>query len=294
MPSTTLPPAAAELAFGQSRLARSLAVALRVADRFAPRAAARLALHVFFTPLAKTRPRRVAAPWRRTWMRAGSRRIAVLRHAVDAAWPPRPPVLLVHGWAGDATQMLALGDALADAGFEPVLPDLPAHGRSAGWRCNMAEIVQTLRVVQQGCGPLAAIVAHSMGALASLHAMAEGLPADRLVAMAPSSPPAAVLDWFGDTFDLGSGMLSRLRERIESHESMRLDQFETAWFGARVSQPVLVVHDPQDRLAAFANGRALAAALPNATLQVLDGSSHRRMLCDPRTLAAVLTHLGAA
>ena len=104
----------------------------------APAAGTRLALRLFFTPLptkAIARRRPVPAPWRaQRFPFEGGHVVLWRRPDVEAADRGRPVVLLVHGWAGDAMQMRPLGDALAQAGFAPLLLDFPGHGRSDGWR----------------------------------------------------------------------------------------------------------------------------------------------------------------
>jgi pimeloyl-ACP methyl ester carboxylesterase len=294
MTTRSLPtPSAAGLAFGQSRLARAAAFALRAADRLAPALTARCAVQLFFTPLPTklSSRRRVPPPWRLDRLHTGREGFALL-HWQSAA-VDRPRVLLVHGWAGDALQMRPLGEALAGAGFEPVLMDLPAHGRSAGWRCTMPQIVRSLFEAESRFGPFDAIVAHSMGAVASLHAVAHGLRARRLVALAPSSPPASVLRWFGEAFGLRQALLSRMRTRIETHEAMALEQFEAPWLGLRVTAPVLLVHDRADRMAPVANAEALLRALPDAQLHATEGLSHRRILSDSAVVERALAHVVA-
>jgi pimeloyl-ACP methyl ester carboxylesterase len=41
-------------------------------------------------------------------------------------------VLLLHGWGGAATDMSSLADAVADAGYQAVVPNLPGHRVGAG------------------------------------------------------------------------------------------------------------------------------------------------------------------
>jgi pimeloyl-ACP methyl ester carboxylesterase len=290
--STAKPMESAALAFGQSRVARFLGSALRGVDRVAPHLAARLALHLFFAPIPSRlgARKRLAAHWQveRVSLLGGS--IAVLRLR-SARSGERPRVLLVHGWAGNALQMQAMGEAIAEAGFEPILFDLPAHGRSDGWRCTMPQIVESLFAIEVQVGSLAAVVAHSMGGVASLHAVARGLAAERLVVMAPSSTPASVLRWFGQVFSLSEGLILRMRERIVHHEGMALEEFEPGWLTSRLYKPVLIIHDRGDRMAPVSNGQALARALLNSRLQITEGLSHRRVLSDPQVIQAVVAHL---
>lgn len=294
MTSTSVQASSAALAFGHSRIARVGAAALRLGDRLVPELAARLAVDLFFTPLPTKLSTRKGVPptWQQERHANDQESFTLLRRVPSArAVPPRTPVLLVHGWAGEALQMLPLAKTLETAGFEPVLMDLPAHGRSDGWRCTMPQIVRSLFRAQAVLGSLHAVVAHSMGAVASLHAMAHGLPVPRLVALAPSAAPESVLQWFGDAFGLPKPMLRRMRQRIVAREGMLLEQFEPAWLGNRVAAPVMLIHDRGDRMASFANSEALARALPDSRLFATEGLSHRRVLADAAVLQLVMAHM---
>ncbi len=281
--------------YGGSRVARWLGGALRFTHRIAPDAGTRLALRVFFTPLPlKTSARRrpVPARWQaqRHPLEHGS---FVLWTRSDAATSSaaRRPVLLVHGWAGDAMQLRELGDALADAGHAPLLLDFPAHGRSDGWRSTLPQFVRTLFAVQARIGPLQAVIAHSLGALACTHAAAKGLAVERMVLIAPSAPPAKVIHWFAHGFGVGEVLAGRMRQWIEGVEGIPLEQFEPAWLGARTAQPTLIVHDRADKAAPHAAGAALARTLPKAQLLSTEGLGHRRVLADPSVIDAVKRHL---
>jgi pimeloyl-ACP methyl ester carboxylesterase len=298
MMASTAQPNPAAVFYGGGRVARWFSVALRAAHGIAPAVGTRLALRLFFTPLPlKTTARRrpVPAPWRaeRFPLEGGS---AVLWRRPDlegeATAGDRLLVLLVHGWGGDAMQMRTLGDAIAQAGFAPLLLDFPGHGRSDGWRSTLPQFVRTLFAVQARVGPLHAVVAHSLGALAVAHAAAKGLAVERLVLMSPSPPPAKVISWFAHGFGVGEVLARRMKQTIEGIEGMPLEQFEPAWLGARLSQPTLVVHDAADRAAPLAAGKGLAKALPNARLMVTDGLGHRRALNDVQVIEAVARHLG--
>ena len=283
--------------YGGNRLAPWIGGALRITHRLAPGAGTRLALRLFFTPLplkTNARKRPVPKPWRaQRHPLEDSSFVLWTRSDIDAGTDQRPKVLLAHGWAGDAMQMRALGDALAQAGFEPLLLDFPAHGRSDGWRSTLPQFVRTLFAVQARVGPLHALIAHSVGALAITHAAAKGLAVDRLVLIAPSAPPAKVIHWFAHGFGVGEVLAARMKHWIEGVEGIPLDQFEPAWLGPRAAQSALVVHDRTDRAAPLAAGEGLARALANARLIVTDGLGHRRVLTDPSVIDAVTQHLSA-
>jgi pimeloyl-ACP methyl ester carboxylesterase len=279
--------------YAGSRPAQWLGAALRLIDRVAPRWGTHSALRLFFTPLPWKLAMREAlpAPWQASvWPFEASSITAYRRADVPAG---RPRVLLVHGWAGSGAQLRALGEALAAAGFDPVLLDFPAHGRSGGWRTTLPQFTRAIFAVTARLGPWHAVVAHSLGALAALHSAARGLPVQRLALIAPSAPPALFLDWFAGSFGLSRSVSRRMREQIERREAVDLVEFEPEWLGARLMLPSLVVHDRQDRVAPFAVGERVVAALAGARLHATDGLGHRRVLADAGVAARVVGHLAA-
>ncbi|HET7793355.1 MAG TPA: alpha/beta fold hydrolase [Rhizobacter sp.] len=291
--SSPTPAANPANAFFAGGLARGLGLALRLSQRVAPAVATRVALRLFFTPLPlrlAARRRAVPAPWRvEHWPFEQGTLAVYRREGVDAA--TRPTVLLAHGWAGDAMQMLTLADAVAQAGLNPVLLDFPAHGRSPGWRATLPQFSRALWAASSRLGPLHAVVAHSLGAVAAAHATANGLPVQRLALLAPSPPPAQFLGWFGRSLGLGEGISQRMGTAIERVEGVPLGRFEPAWLGPRLALPTLVVRDEDDRISPPVVGQRLAQAIAAAQLVTTRGLGHRRMLADANVAAAVARHL---
>ena len=256
---------------------------LRATARFAPALAVRLALRLFFTPLPSklaARARALPAAWRRTALPFESGRISVWTLEDDAP-AARPRVLLLHGWAGHAQQMQRLAEALHQRGFAPVLLEPPGHGHSDGWRSTLPQFVRALFTLQARQGPWHAVIGHSMGAMAVVHAAAQQLGAERLVLVSPPPPPAAVVNGFAAAFGLGAALAAHMRERIERREGVPLTRFELPWLRTRVAQPTLVVHDRGDRVAPASWGQTLAASLPAGQWLPTEGLGHRRLLDDP-------------
>ena len=287
--ATSANPAAA---FYATPAARLVGATLRLAHRWSPRLATRLALQLFFTPLpGKQHARARAVP--EAW--------AATRHPFEGGelttWqrpdvaPGTRRVLLVHGWAGDAQQWRPLGDRLVAAGLDPVLLDLPAHGRSDGARSTLPQWVRALFAVSARLGPWHGIAGHSLGALASAHAVARGLPAERLALVATSPPPRQFLRWFAGILGPGEALAARMQDSIERREGVPMEQFEPAWLGQRLVQPTLLVHDLDDRTAAVSGAERMAGAIAGARLVTSNGLGHRRVLADARVLDQLVEHL---
>lgn len=286
---TTHNPAAA---FFASPAARGIAALLRGLQRVSPDLGTRVAMGLFFTPVPTkwlARSRAVPRPWVERQVPFEGGHISVWqRQDIE---PGRPKVLLTHGWAGDAQQMRPLADTLAHAGFEPVLLDLPAHGRSSGLRSNLYQWVRALFAVTARFGPWDGVVAHSLGTLALSHALARGLPARRAVLVALAPAPWQFLRWFAQAMGTNESLAARMRGRFEQREGVSLGHFEPAWLAERVEQPTLIVHDRGDVTAPILSSETLLAGLSDGKLHVTDGLGHRRLLNDPAVMRQVREHL---
>lgn len=288
-------PAAPSNYYGTSRLMRALRFGLRISQRVWPALAVRAARRLFCTPLPLKwlyRGQGPGAEWRReAWSFEGANVGIYHLAAQDSGAESAPVVLLVHGWGGHAGQMLPLAQAIAAAGLRPVLLELPAHGRSAGTASNLPQFARgidyvTARLAADGRA-LRAVVAHSMGANALAYAAARGLPAGRMVLLAPPASPREYTRYFARTFDLSERTRAAMQRLVEAREGILMPQFEPAFVGPRIALPTLIVHDRDDRVNRFADGEAYRDAIAGAQLVPTQGWGHRRILKEADVLREV-------
>ncbi|MGZ5271684.1 MAG: alpha/beta fold hydrolase [Ramlibacter sp.] len=270
------------------RLARS---ALAAAQRLWPTLAVRAAARLFGTPLPPRwlqRPVRWAAPWQSERWPFEDAALTIHLHAAPA---DAPLALLVHGWGGQARQLLPLADTLAQQGLRPVLLEMPAHGGTAGSTSNLPQFARAidyaLARLQQRGHRVELLAAHSLGASAAAQAASRGAAIGRLVLLAPPASPRAYTQSFARAFGLSEATRAAMQQVIEAREGVLMQQFEPGAVGARVRVPTLVVHDRGDRVNAFADGQAFAQAIRDARLLATDGLGHRKLLQDPVVLARV-------
>jgi pimeloyl-ACP methyl ester carboxylesterase len=275
-------------------------LAFRTLDRVAPALAVRWAVRIWATP---PHPRRVppspAPPGdRSTHTTPGGARIAV------ESWgePGRPVTYLLHGWGGWRQQLAGLVAPLVAAGHRVVTLDAPGHGeagpgRLGGRRTHLQEVAEALATVVKETGPADAIVGHSGGANATALAIQDGLPARRLVFLAPIADPVWYARMYADLLGLGERNRHRFLRRTERLIGRRLTDFDLP-ARARAAAPgelppLLVIHDRADREVPHTDGAAIAHAWPEARLHSTEGLGHRRIVADPDVIAATVSFLTA-
>jgi pimeloyl-ACP methyl ester carboxylesterase len=82
-----------------------------------------------------------------------------------------------------------------------------------------------------------------------------------------------------------------LRARFAAHFGRPATAISVAAAAPAVRIPVLVVHDEEDSVAPFAQGAALATAIPQATLWRTRGLGHSGALRDAATIERVVSFL---
>jgi pimeloyl-ACP methyl ester carboxylesterase len=251
----------------------------------------------FMTPLAAS-PRWATRPvWRARWGRQVAVPVAGRGMVVAEAWGEGPITYLLHGWGGHRGHLAAFVAPLVAAGQRVVALDALGHGESGsgrmgGRRSTLQEVAEALEAVVKVTGPAHAIIAHSGGGAATALAVHDGMPAGRLVFVAPFGNPMPYLQQFGRLLGLGrrsfAGLVRRC-ERLIGRTFADLDAPARAATAAPGSlPPLLVIHDRGDREVYHADGRAYADAWPGATLLTTEGLGHGRLLRDPAVVDAAV------
>ena len=210
-----------------------------------------------------------------------------------------PVVYLVHGWGGWRGQLGAFVRPFVEAGYRVVAVDAPGHGDAdAGFmgphRGTVTEMIEAFEEAVREFGEPAGVVAHSLGTTVAMAALRDGIPADRLVLVAPNPAFAELLDRFASVLWLGDRAKRHLRGALEDITGRPIDDFDVIPAGADGGMPeALVVHDLADKETPHAVGAAVVEAWPNATLLTTSGLGHYRVLADDAVVRAAVDHVTA-
>lgn len=196
-----------------------------------------------------------------------------------------PAVLALHGWEGSAGQFSALGETIAAAGGQLYALEGPGHGRSTAREAHPGLFADALLEAAGEIGPLIAVTGHSMGAGAALIALDAGLDAERAVLIAGPAGFRGMLQRIGRDLGLPGRARRAFLARMEARTGQSLAAFSAPHLLPRIEQPLLIVHDREDRVVPFREAEELVRHTRGAELLATRGLGHGRILQDPETVA---------
>lgn len=265
----------------------------RALSAVSPALAARAAERVWFTP-----PRPAVREEARAFLATGTRfELAVNgRPVVGWRWGSGPSVVLMHGWGGYGAQMQAFVAPLAEAGFQPVTFDAPAHGQSGpsrlgSRRSTLLDFADVLIALHRETRDIASVIAHSGGGTAAAWALraTPELRPKRLALIAPMGSVHRYQGVFQRMVGLSDTAMRRFYANTEQMFGFRWMDWEVPAMASGIqTPPLLVVHDRDDRETSHEDGASIAAAWPNATLHTTSGLGHHRILRDPDVVKEIV------
>jgi len=195
-----------------------------------------------------------------------------------------PVVVLVHGWGGRGTQLKGFIDPLLERGFSVVAFDAPGHGMTGGGESSLPHFLLGLNAMLDHLGPVHAIVGHSVGAAVTAMVMAQRPAIGRAVLIAPAASLADSSRRIAAALQWPDALRSAVQRHIERRFGVRWSEFEAG--RASGDQPLLVIHDRQDREVPFGEGHRYLNTWPRARLLETNGLGHRRVLDDSMVIQA--------
>lgn len=203
------------------------------------------------------------------------------------------PVLLVHGWESRGSRLSALAVALLERGYSPITFDAPGHGESSGKTTTVLEYREVIFQLHAEYGDFEAVVAHSLGAVASFLALRQGVRAGRVSVIGGVVDFDYVVEAFCFKLGLREQVRAELRSRIEHElfpqEADIWSRFSVVHEPERVPVPILVVQDEDDDMVRPEQALRITGAYGDqARLVTTRRLGHRRILADPAVVATVV------
>ncbi len=250
--------------------------------------ATQLALYLFFRPQRFKRPVREQemhelALKTSCYVPNIDKKIKVFRFAGKG-----PKVLLMHGWSGRGTQLFAFADELRKSNFEVVTFDMPAHGQSLGNKTNIVELVACIKEIYANYGPFDHAIAHSMGSMALLRALRDGISMKSVVIIGSGDKIRNVFYRFSEQLQFSDKVTEGMIQTVEKQFGMNLENYSSSISLEHLEMPLLIVHDKDDKETPFTYSKDLHKIAKNSQLLLTSGLGHHRILRDSKTVQYIV------
>jgi pimeloyl-ACP methyl ester carboxylesterase len=207
--------------------------------------------------------------------------------------PSKPYVMVMHGWAGRATQFRKFVPLFLDGGYRIIGFDGPAHGKSEGKRTTIADFSEAMNNLASVKGNPIAIIAHSFGGGASLYAITNGFPVKKLINIASPSIADRIIQSYlkviGGSAKVGEGFKKLVKDKygksFEEFTALELIKKVPADFR------FMIVHDRDDREVDIIHVQELVKVYPSARLELTTGLGHNRILKDELVILSCLAFI---
>lgn len=212
-------------------------------------------------------------------------------------WGQGPLVVLMHGWSGSGTQFRYFIPNLVAAGFKVACFDAPEHGSNPGKQTHMLRFSASLIGIQQQIGPIDCVIAHSLGGMAAVYALQQGLSPARTVLVAPHLEAQKMFETYRDLLNMRPALARRFHDKIGTKMAALMDNrspWEILVPGKLLDNPNLrgmLVYDHEDPEVSPAQFDEMAKLWRDCVVHTTRGLGHNRILKDESVINAIAEYL---
>jgi pimeloyl-ACP methyl ester carboxylesterase len=197
-------------------------------------------------------------------------------------WGEGPAILLAHGWNGRGVQLHPFIEPLIEKGYSVITYDAPGHGESQGKTSSYFEFTDTIRTLltQNNNYGIQGIIAHSLGASATVNSIAkEGCPI-QAVLIAPALRLKEILHGFFDDVGIPEPIYQELIGEYENEFGYNMHEDNPGNLLKQITSEILIVHDRDDRTIPYVDSEEISDRFQNINLYTTGGLGHKRILTD--------------
>jgi pimeloyl-ACP methyl ester carboxylesterase len=214
------------------------------------------------------------------------------------SWGKGEKVLLVHGWGSRASHMSLFARIIADAGFNVFTFDAPAHSsiinNPSKELSNMFEFGRSISAVANHLGNLHAVIAHSLGAIATIFTMTGFMKlkgynfiSKKVVLVSSPSSVESIITSFSKRENLTESEKSTLQLGLEKDFDFSVSDYFVSSALKNISIELMVIHDEDDDDVPISNAYDFQKTMPEIVLYFTKGLGHKKILFDRATIKII-------
>lgn len=185
-------------------------------------------------------------------------------------------VLLIHGWESNSSRWKKMLPHLKKSGCTIIAIDGPAQGLSSGKELTIIKYAEFIDVVSKKYQPHY-LIGHSMGGKTSLYYQYkyQNPTIKKIVTLGAPSDFAVILNNFTSLLSLNSKIKKSLEKKYTAFLKMELDQISSKEFASRIDAKGLIVHDIEDEIVLFEEGKKIAKSWKDVQFIETKGLGHK-------------------
>lgn len=254
-------------------------------EMVAPWLAKRWFVSIFFTPLRYKMP-----PEEIELMNAATRyKLPYEGKQVQVyEWGEGKPILLVHGWMSRGAQFRRFIKPFNTAGYKVVAFDATGHGNSEGVKSDMLDFVAVIEQLALKYD-FKAVIGHSIGGAASLHAILNKNFTNKLVMIGSPTVASKIVEEFMRRLNASTLVTDYFYAYVKAKFGKSFEEFSASYIIKDVRDvDLLLIHDEDDIEVTIDNAEILLEKYPSARLMRTKGLGHTRILKDDEVINACL------
>ncbi len=208
--------------------------------------------------------------------------------------PTERKLLILHGYESSGINFDRYIKPLIKKGYEILVFDAPAHGRSGGTTINAPLYKRMIREINRLYGPVQSYIAHSFGGLAVCLALEEmsHTSDQKLVLIAPATETTTAIDSFFRFLQLDSSIRPEFEKIIVKTGGVSSDWYSIKRAMKQIRANVLWFQDEEDEITPLRDVLAVKEEnYPNVAYVITKGLGHRRIYRDNNVSKSIVDFL---
>ncbi len=185
-------------------------------------------------------------------------------------------VLLIHGWESNSSRWKKILPYLKKSGSTIIAIDGPAQGLSSGKEFTVPKYAEFMDIAVKKYQPNY-IIGHSMGGQTSLYYQYkyQNPSIQKIVILGAPSDFTIILKNFTTLLSLNNKVSRTLEIKYTNFVNQPLDQFSSKEFVSKINVKGLLVHDIDDTVVLFDEGKKIARSWKNVQFIETSGLGHK-------------------
>jgi pimeloyl-ACP methyl ester carboxylesterase len=206
----------------------------------------------------------------------------------------KAPVLLVHGWEGQAGNFSNIIEQLLQEKYTVLTFDGPSHGLSSKNKgTSLFEFAEVVGVIIEKF-KIQNIVSHSFGGVATMYSLSKNptLVIDTYVLLTTPNKFLDRIETVSREVGICKGVKIRLIKRLEQELEIDLSEISVAKLAKSVNvKNALILHDKNDKVILLEESKAVNDAWENCRLEIIEGTGHFKILKSASVLTRIVSFL---